>query len=154
MKEIISNSAINTDEIASSFANHLLPGDVIFLIGDLGSGKTVFTRSVIRKLTRNETIEVPSPTFTLVQTYDIEPTLQLWHFDLYRLEHAEDVYELGWEDAILNNILFVEWPDRLDYLAPEDRIDISFGLSEQKEERIITFEQKGTLKGRRVLDEF
>jgi tRNA threonylcarbamoyladenosine biosynthesis protein TsaE len=154
MKEIISNSEKNTDEIASSFANHLLPGDVIFLIGDLGSGKTVFTRSVIRKLTRNETIEVPSPTFTLVQTYDIEPALQLWHFDLYRLEHAEDVYELGWEDAILNNILFVEWPNRLDYLAPEDRIDISFELSEQKDERIITFEQKGTLKGRRVLDEF
>ena len=154
MPEIVSNSEKNTEEIAASFATGLIPGDVIFLSGDLGSGKTVFTRSVIRQLMDNITIEVPSPTFTLVQTYDLQPPTQLWHFDLYRLENAEDIYELGWEEAISDNILFIEWPERLEYLAPEDRIDISFHISKQNDQRVITFQPKGNLKGRRLFNDF
>jgi tRNA threonylcarbamoyladenosine biosynthesis protein TsaE len=99
--------------------------DVFALRGDLGAGKTVFARAFIRARTRPDE-EVPSPTFTLVQVY--EPVGQadaaIWHFDLFRLETAQDALELGIEDAFGGAISLIEWPERLGRLLPERRLDL------------------------------
>ena len=119
-----------TRRLAIDIANSLAPGDLVTLSGDLGAGKTTFARSLIRYLAGDEKIEVPSPTFTLVQTYET-PAGPIWHFDLYRLSGADEVIELGWDEVRANGIALVEWPDRLGPLLPADRLDIaiSFGAA-------------------------
>lgn len=111
-----------TAQLARRLAAALAPGDLVALRGDLGAGKTALSRALIRAVTE-EDAEVPSPTFTLVQTYetDIGP---VWHFDLYRLSGPDEVTELGWDEARAEAILLVEWPDRLGPLLPADRLDI------------------------------
>lgn len=103
------------------------PGDVIALRGDLGAGKTTLARGLIRHLTGPET-EAPSPTFTLVQTYQ-GPTFPIWHFDLYRLEHPGEARELGLEEAV-DGLALIEWPERLDRYLPSARLEVqlSFGV--------------------------
>jgi len=113
-----------TQALAAALAVSLRPGDVVCLRGDLGAGKTAFARAAIRALTGDPDEEVPSPTFTLVQTY-ATPRGTVWHFDLYRLPGPEEVYELGWEDATVDGIVLVEWPDRLGWLLPARRIDVT-----------------------------
>ncbi len=121
-----SSSEQETREIARGFAKSLVGGDIILLNGDLGMGKSVFARSVIRSLCDNENLEVPSPTFTLVQTYDTSIG-QVWHFDLYRLSSPEEIYEIGWEEAISSGgILLVEWSERLGDLMPTSYMDVKF----------------------------
>jgi tRNA threonylcarbamoyladenosine biosynthesis protein TsaE len=100
-------------------------GDTVALWGDLGSGKTVFARGFVTALT-GET-EVPSPTFSLVQTYQGD-VFTVSHFDLYRLDGPQDVRELGFDDAVADGVVLLEWPERLGYDLPEDRIDIRFRL--------------------------
>ena len=87
------------------------------------AGKTVFARALIRGLAGDPGLEVPSPTFTLTQTYET-PQGSVHHYDLYRLSHAEDIYELGLEDSLEAAITIVEWPVRLGALAPARRIDV------------------------------
>ncbi len=124
---LISNSEEETAGHARNFAASLRPGDVVCLYGDLGLGKSVFARALIRHLAGDTDLEVPSPTFTLVQTYDTDAG-PLWHFDLYRLKDPDEVYELGWEEALAEAINIVEWPERLGYLLPSRRIDIHLTL--------------------------
>src|SRR6516165_10920317 len=97
-------------------------GDVIALKGDLGSGKTSFARSFIRA--RGPAEEVPSPTFTLVQIYELG-SVAIWHFDLYRLKSPEEAWELGIEDAFSEAISLIEWPERLGPLLPPRRLQIA-----------------------------
>ena len=111
---------------AATLAAALRVGDVVLLHGDLGAGKTSFARACIQALA-GEAIEVPSPTFTLVQVYDL-PLGALWHFDLYRLTRPKDVYELGWEDALADGMVMVEWPERLGRLAPTDALSICLDI--------------------------
>jgi len=99
-------------------------GDVVALRGELGSGKTSFARGFIRALGRGDE-EVPSPTFTLVEVYEFaDGTPEVWHFDLYRLAKSEDVYELGFDEALGGAILLIEWPERLGPLLPSERLDV------------------------------
>ncbi len=116
-----------TEALAARLAAVLRPGDVLAMGGDLGAGKTTLARALIRAAAGAE-VEVPSPTFTLVQTYDL-PVGPIWHFDLYRLSGPDEVIELGWDEARAGGIALVEWPDRLGPLLPADRleIDLSFG---------------------------
>ncbi len=121
-----SSSEQETREFAQSFAKSLVGGDIILLSGDLGMGKSVFARAVIRTLCEDENQEVPSPTFTLVQTYDA-PIGQVWHFDLYRLSSPDEIYEIGWEEALSDGgVLLVEWSERLENMLPSSYIDVSF----------------------------
>lgn len=101
----------------------LRAGDVATLSGPLGAGKTTLARGVVAAL-MGDGAETPSPTYTLVQTY-AGPDFELWHFDLYRLESPEEVYELGFEDALADGACLIEWPERLGALAPPDRLDIT-----------------------------
>ena len=102
------------------------PRDVLLLHGDLGMGKTALARGVVRAAVP-ETDEVPSPTFTLVQTYP-GACGTIWHFDLYRLKDPDEIWELGFEDALADGILLIEWPDRLGGFAPRDRLDLTLAL--------------------------
>jgi tRNA threonylcarbamoyladenosine biosynthesis protein TsaE len=107
-------------------------GDVIALKGDLGAGKTSFARAFIRSRGGEE--EVPSPTFTLVQVYELAGAA-IWHFDLYRLKSAEEAWELGIEDAFSEGISLIEWPERLGSLLPRYRLEITFHYGDRPEAR-------------------
>src|SRR5471030_2545552 len=89
----------------------LAPGDLVTLSGDLGAGKTAFARALIRHLAGDETVEVPSPTFTLMQSYEL-PRFNLVHADLYRLAGPGELAELGFEEAGEDAVTLLEWPDR------------------------------------------
>jgi tRNA threonylcarbamoyladenosine biosynthesis protein TsaE len=117
-----------TGALARQVAARVRPGDVIALTGDLGAGKSAFARAFINALPNPDGTpaaeHVPSPTFTLVQTYERLPA-PVWHFDLYRLGDPAEVVELGWDEALDGGIVLVEWPDRLGALAPSARLDIT-----------------------------
>ena len=117
-----------TRRLAMDIASALEPGDLITLSGDLGAGKTTFARALIRHLLADDTIEVPSPTFTLVQNYEL-PRFTLVHGDLYRVASAAELAELGFEDLPDQAVILVEWPDRAAGSLPVDRLDIAFTLA-------------------------
>ena len=125
----------DTAALAAWFAHRLSIGDTILLHGDVGAGKTHFSRNLIQhRLGRHE--DVPSPTFTLVQIYEVD-TCEIWHADLYRLSHPNEVIELGLTSAFETGICLVEWPDRLADLAPISAIHLT--LSIEGEGRRATF---------------
>ena len=107
-------------------------GDIIALKGDLGAGKTTFARGFIRA--RGCTEEVPSPTFTLVQVYELGAAA-IWHFDLYRINSPEEAWELGIEDAFVEGISLIEWPEHLGPLLPRRRLEIEFLFGDRPEAR-------------------
>jgi len=117
-----------TRRFATDLAGALEPGDLITLSGDLGAGKTAFARALIRHLAGDETIEVPSPTFTFVQSYEL-PRFTLVHADLYRVTSAAELAELGFEDVPDGAVVLMEWPDRAAGALPADRLDIAFTLA-------------------------
>jgi tRNA threonylcarbamoyladenosine biosynthesis protein TsaE len=120
-----------TERLAAIIAMQARPGDAILLSGDLGAGKTHFARAFINALTEHAE-EVPSPTFTLVQTYeavaDREP-VEIWHFDLYRLKSPDETLELGIEEAFAEAITLVEWPDRLGSLKPREHLELRLAIT-------------------------
>lgn len=117
---MIARSEAETEKIAADLAATLKGHELIFLRGDLGAGKTVFARALIRALCNMPDLEVISPTFTLVQNYG-----PIAHYDLYRIEDAEEIFELGWEDSMAEGITIVEWPERLGDYASAPAIDIT-----------------------------
>ncbi|MDG2339804.1 MAG: tRNA (adenosine(37)-N6)-threonylcarbamoyltransferase complex ATPase subunit type 1 TsaE [Paracoccaceae bacterium] len=125
-----------TTALGKSIAQHLRSRDVILLEGQIGGGKTHFARSVILALL-DEPEGVPSPTFTLVQTYHTQPC-EIWHCDLYRLSHPDEVFELGLVDAFSESICLIEWPDRLGDLRPNSALTIEFAACDVPEHRYIT----------------
>lgn len=110
-------------ELASRLEENTRRPLVVCLHGDLGMGKSVFARALIRRLAKNEALEVPSPTFTLLQTYETKAG-PLYHFDLYRLKAPEEIYDISWEDALSDGIALIEWPEKLEHLKPPGTLDI------------------------------
>lgn len=139
------NDEAATVALAAAIAAVVRTGDVIGLTGDLGSGKTVFARAFIQSLGGAE--EVPSPTFTLVQFYDL-PDFTLYHFDLYRIENAEEVIELGMEDAFAEGVSLIEWPDRMGAYLPWERLDITLRQGAAEDSRMAELRGLGSWQGR------
>ena len=137
-REIILADPDATLALGARLGARLMRGDVVCLTGGLGAGKTTLARGAIKAWT-GEPQEAPSPTYTLVQTYE-GARGQLWHVDLYRLKRAEEALELGLEDAFVDAACLIEWPERLEGMLPRDRLDIA--LEPQGEGR------RATLKGR------
>jgi tRNA threonylcarbamoyladenosine biosynthesis protein TsaE len=113
-------------------------GDVIALKGELGTGKTSFARAFIRAR-GNPDEEVPSPTFTLAQVYELDP-VPIWHFDLYRLNAPDEAWELGIEEAFGEAISLIEWPERLGTLLPMRRLQLTLTFADRSAARQISFD--------------
>jgi tRNA threonylcarbamoyladenosine biosynthesis protein TsaE len=112
-----------TEALAATVAVLARAGDAILLEGKLGAGKSAFARAFLRAATGDPALEVPSPTFTLVQSYDTRIGV-VQHFDLWRLEGPGGLTELGWDEAS-NGIVLVEWPDRLGPLRPAEALTVA-----------------------------
>ena len=139
--ELISNSPAETEEAGETLARRLTPGAVVAFTGDLGAGKTAVIRGLARGLGVEE--RVTSPTFTIVNEY-LGGRVPLFHFDLYRLGSAEELYDIGWEDYLARGgVCAVEWSEHLgDALEPEAiRVDIRRG--ENDSQRRITIQEGG-----------
>lgn len=117
VKELISKSKEETLNIAKDFAKKLSSGDIVLLNGDLGAGKTVFVKGVVEYFSNGKEIAI-SPTFTIVNIYDVNP--QIYHFDLYRIESVDELDAIGAEEYFFGEgISFVEWPDRANGYFPK-----------------------------------
>lgn len=113
-----------TARLGNVLAKRLEAGDVVALSGPLGAGKTTLARAIVKTLAGRD--EAPSPTFTLLETYET-PAFALSHFDLYRLEKAEEVWELGFEDA-LDGVSLIEWPERIAALLPAETLLVALSM--------------------------
>ncbi len=128
-----------TRQLANDIAMVLRPGDTVCLSGDLGAGKSTFARALIRSFAGDPELEVPSPTFTLVQTYDFD-RFDLSHFDLYRLEDPEELEELGLDDLLETGAALIEWPEKAADLLPEKALWIQITQpDEEKDRRVFSF---------------
>jgi tRNA threonylcarbamoyl adenosine modification protein YjeE len=127
-----------TAALAQTLAPLLKAGDVIALHGGLGAGKTTFSRALITALMCEPT-EVPSPTYTILQTYD-GPDFPIFHFDLYRIETPDEVFELGWDETA-EGLSLIEWPNNASNNLPKWRLDLT--LDNTQETRVATLEPRG-----------
>ncbi|MBT8153621.1 tRNA (adenosine(37)-N6)-threonylcarbamoyltransferase complex ATPase subunit type 1 TsaE [Epibacterium ulvae] len=126
-------------DMARKIAAHLSAGDCLLLEGIIGAGKSHFARNLIQSLLPQPE-DIPSPTFTLVQTYD-GPDCEIWHSDLYRLSSLDEVFELGLVEAFDSEITLVEWPEKLEDVAPPHALRLKIDLNDTVEDvRTVTFE--------------
>lgn len=130
------NSPDESAALARVIADALKPGDTLLLDGPIGAGKTHFARSIIQALLP-EPEDIPSPTFTLVQTYETDAA-DIWHLDLYRLSDPGELLELGLDDALEDAICIIEWPDRLGDDIPDDALHLTFALGDDADARRLT----------------
>ncbi len=131
--EVLLSSLEDTNRLAKALAPLLKVQDVILLQGDLGVGKTCFARALLHAL--GVTGEVPSPTFTLVQSYDVAD-LSIFHFDLYRLKVEEEIEELGFDDAVIDGVVLVEWPEKAESYMPRGALKLQFDLNAQGQRKV------------------
>ncbi|HVW75303.1 MAG TPA: tRNA (adenosine(37)-N6)-threonylcarbamoyltransferase complex ATPase subunit type 1 TsaE [Rhizomicrobium sp.] len=119
-KEIALPDLDATTRLGAAIAGGLARGDAVALWGDLGAGKTTLARAILNALGVTE--DVPSPTFTLVQSYDTHPPVS--HYDLYRLKNARELEELGFDDALTDGVVLVEWPERAPEALPPEALHV------------------------------
>lgn len=143
--EFICATEKDTADVGKKLAKIARKGDVFALFGTLGMGKSVLSRAFVQALVGAE--EVPSPTFTLVQTYETTD-FDIYHFDLYRIKSPEEIFELGAEEAIYEGVCLIEWPEKMGPYLPSDafRIEITPFASGRK----ITIETRDINKQKRL----
>lgn len=120
MYKILSNSVEQTIEISNKLANFLKIGDILVLTGDLGSGKTYFTKGIVEYFADSNTVS--SPTFTIVNEYDTNPPI--FHFDVYRLENTVEFLNIGGEEYWYKGISIIEWGEKLKDILPKQYLEI------------------------------
>ncbi|ABV84358.1 tRNA (adenosine(37)-N6)-threonylcarbamoyltransferase complex ATPase subunit type 1 TsaE [Rickettsia massiliae] len=119
------NSEEETKKLAKLLAQSLKPNDIVLLNGDLGAGKTFFCREIIKYFC-GENTSIISPTFNLLQTYNKASNFTIYHYDLYRLKSPEEIYELGFEEALLNgNLILIEWSEIIKHLLTPPLIEVN-----------------------------
>ena len=135
MQTFISRSEKDTLQIAKEFASHLKGGEVVAFTGGLGMGKTAFVRGALQGM--NNVSRVSSPTFSLVNDYGGKPNV--YHFDMYRISDADDLYSTGYFDYLRDDsVLFIEWSENIKEFLPSHTIFIAFNKTENENERSIT----------------
>tara|TARA_B100001079_G_scaffold257586_1_gene255079 strand:+ start:103 stop:549 length:447 start_codon:yes stop_codon:yes gene_type:complete len=141
------SSILDLKKITSSIKKILLPGDVIFLYGQIGVGKTTFVRLLINNYENEKKLkksEVLSPTFNIVFEYDIKD-FTIEHYDLYRLKNEKEIKNIGLFANLKQNITIVEWPELIKN-KPINRIDLFFEYTKDMNERTLTIKTSGRLK--------
>tara|TARA_R110002096_G_scaffold309403_4_gene504013 strand:- start:44998 stop:45468 length:471 start_codon:yes stop_codon:yes gene_type:complete len=142
VKEFYLENLSKSRLLASRLSALLKTGDILAFEGNLGTGKTEFCRAIIHALGYDE--DVPSPTFNLLQIY--EPSIEdlktpaVWHMDLYRLENAQDVFELGIEDGFDSAVTMIEWPERMGNYLPAEHLKITLSHGDNEGSRYISFD--------------
>jgi tRNA threonylcarbamoyl adenosine modification protein YjeE len=133
--QVLLTSSDHTADVAKFLRQGFAAGDVLLLSGPIGAGKSCFARALIRALLsdHDQIEDIPSPTFTLVQSYQAGD-LEIWHSDLYRLTYSD---ELGFFDAFQVALCIVEWPDRLGIEAPKSALSLDFGLCDNEDHRLL-----------------
>ena len=133
--EYLSHSPEETEQLGEQLGRTLRPGSVVAYRGDLGMGKTAFTRGLARGL--GCTCRVTSPTFTIVNEYS--GALPLFHFDMYRLDSSDELFDIGWDDYLSRGgVCAVEWSERVEDALPDDALWVSFARGDGENDRIIT----------------
>ena len=133
--EYLSHSPEETEHLGEQLGRTLRPGSVVAYRGDLGMGKTAFTRGLARGL--GCTCRVTSPTFTIVN--EDSGVLPLFHFDMYRLDSSDDLFDIGWEDYLSRGgVCAVEWSERVEDALPDDTLWVSIARGNGENDRIIT----------------
>ncbi|MBI5216998.1 MAG: tRNA (adenosine(37)-N6)-threonylcarbamoyltransferase complex ATPase subunit type 1 TsaE [Ignavibacteriae bacterium] len=139
MKLLRTHNELDTINAGTSFARELQPGDIVACYGDLGSGKTRFIKGICEGLGVHE--HVASPTFTIINMYNSGNT-SIYHFDLYRINSLDELYELGFEEYTNSDgICLIEWAEKANGLLPQNRYDVHFQLGETENEREISINQ-------------
>lgn len=135
-EEVHINNEDDSKELARKIAKNIKAGTVLAFKGDLGAGKSFFCREIIKSLCGEDT-KVISPTFNLLQTYETAD-YTIYHYDLYRLEHVSEIYELGIEDALSDNVVLIEWPEIAISLLPKDVTYIHIDVIDDQK-RLVSF---------------
>ena len=138
-----SNSPKETENIAKAFAKELKGGDVVCLNGDLGTGKTAFVQGLVKALGFSEPIS--SPTFTVINCYE-GGRMPIYHFDVYRIEDCDEMYEIGYEEYVYGDgLTLIEWSEKISDILPHDRYEITIEKNYDKHEdfRQINIERIG-----------
>lgn len=138
MQQFISKNEQETMQIAAQIAKKSTAGTVFALYGTLGAGKSAFCRGFIQSLCPNVE-DVPSPTFTILQTYEAKD-FDIYHFDMYRLKQEDEAFEIGIEDAFIEGVSLIEWPEKIGSLLPKNAIKITI-LIQEDQSRLITIEE-------------
>lgn len=142
-KVFLSHNEAETESLAETLAVISRQGDIWGLNGTLGAGKSVFARAFIKKLT--DAKEVPSPTFTLLQTYNAK-SFDIYHYDLYRLENPMEIFELGVEEAFYSGVSLVEWPEKMAGLAPRNMWHVTIEPVQEGRRIIISTDDADKMK--------
>ena len=141
------SSILDLEKISNKIKKILSPGDVVFLYGEIGVGKTSFARILINSYENQKKLkksEVLSPTFNIVFEYDIKD-FTIEHYDLYRLKNEKEIKNIGLFENLENSIIIVEWPELIKD-KPKNRIDLFFKYTQDMNERILTIKTSGRLK--------
>lgn len=140
MKKITTHSTAETEAVGCEIGRSLKANDIIAMFGDLGAGKTAFTRGVASGMGINPD-SVSSPTFTLVNEYRGEG-LTLYHFDMYRINGWDDLYSTGYFDYLDNgSVMIIEWSENIESILPENAIRVDITKTDDPDERIITIDR-------------
>ena len=138
---MVSSSCEQTVKIGENLAAKLSGAEIIALFGDLGAGKTAFTRGLCKGLDVKN--DVYSPTFAIVNEY--KGKYNVYHFDMYRVKTMDDLYSTGYFDYLNNGVLIIEWSENIESILPKDAIRININYGEKENERILKFESVGEL---------
>ena len=130
MKTFTSNSEEETFKLAKNISSNFKGKEVVLLVGELGAGKTVFTKGIAAGLGLADHNRVCSPSYTLINLYKAK--FPIIHIDLYRLENEADIFGLGWEDYLGQGVIVIEWADKLHFKGPAMRVLIKVGENEQR----------------------